>query len=406
MIEQEKIGEFLKSLRKAKGLTQSEVADAIYVSPKSISRWEIGDGLPDVSVMPALCDLFDITVDELLRGKRSTANKEENINQNKISDKNSVKLIRNTVVRRFNRFLIPSLIVLGSSVLVAFILGFLNMNLGGIILFICGVLTSFILNLIGKSNCVLDEEDFDNVDIATLKEGMKLGIKHSKRRFYLVNDFLMIAVYLFVIYLAFFCTGFYHLPSSWIIRFNLVIGGAPEQWIIGLVGFGVLAAATYIPLRVICAKYEGIERRIKIRNSIRMVMGLYLLYITLFLVPIQYIKRENYELSFSYGAFVPLKFRFGLDDGYFAFSLIDVSVAVAIIVLAIIGAAKKNNILSIISFASIIPFGIYQYCHALCYSNKYDISILFDMMAVLSVVGMICLLVVDGIITKKLKEQH
>ena len=64
-----KIGSFLKELRKQKGLTQAEVADYLYVSPKTISRWENGDGIPDINILTDIADFYGITVDELLRGR-------------------------------------------------------------------------------------------------------------------------------------------------------------------------------------------------------------------------------------------------------------------------------------------------------------------------------------------------
>lgn len=46
-----KTGDFLRSLRKAKGLTQEDVAARLMLSPKTISRWESGLGLPDISII-------------------------------------------------------------------------------------------------------------------------------------------------------------------------------------------------------------------------------------------------------------------------------------------------------------------------------------------------------------------
>ena len=69
-MNQIKIGEFLKELRKEKGLTQEQFAEQFNVSRWSISRWETGYSLPDNSVMLKLCDIFGISVNELLSGER------------------------------------------------------------------------------------------------------------------------------------------------------------------------------------------------------------------------------------------------------------------------------------------------------------------------------------------------
>ena len=74
------IGEFLSILRKSKGLTQQEVADALGVSNKTVSSWETGASCPDISILPVLAELYDVTCDEIVRGKRiSVAETEKNI---------------------------------------------------------------------------------------------------------------------------------------------------------------------------------------------------------------------------------------------------------------------------------------------------------------------------------------
>ena len=64
------IGDFLAILRKSKGLTQQEVADHLGVSNKTISSWETGTSCPDISMLPAIAELFEVSCDELLRGER------------------------------------------------------------------------------------------------------------------------------------------------------------------------------------------------------------------------------------------------------------------------------------------------------------------------------------------------
>ena len=60
------IGNTLKKLRLTTGLTQEEVATQLGISPQSISKWERGDGYPDITMLPALANYFCITVDELI----------------------------------------------------------------------------------------------------------------------------------------------------------------------------------------------------------------------------------------------------------------------------------------------------------------------------------------------------
>lgn len=69
-MDQIKIGQFIARMRKEKNLTQRQLADILDISDKTISKWETGNGLPDVSLMMPLCETLTISVNELLSGKR------------------------------------------------------------------------------------------------------------------------------------------------------------------------------------------------------------------------------------------------------------------------------------------------------------------------------------------------
>ena len=67
-MEQTKIGSFIKECRNKLNLSQQELADKLQVSNKTISKWECGKGLPDVSLLLPLCNELNISVNELLSG--------------------------------------------------------------------------------------------------------------------------------------------------------------------------------------------------------------------------------------------------------------------------------------------------------------------------------------------------
>ncbi len=66
----QKIGEFIKSLRKEKNLTQKELAENINCTDKAVSRWETGRGIPEISMLIPLSKVLDVSVNELLMGER------------------------------------------------------------------------------------------------------------------------------------------------------------------------------------------------------------------------------------------------------------------------------------------------------------------------------------------------
>ena len=69
-MEPTRIGRFIAERRKALELTQRQLAEQLSVSDKAVSKWETGRGLPDVLLMPPLCAVLGITVNDLLSGER------------------------------------------------------------------------------------------------------------------------------------------------------------------------------------------------------------------------------------------------------------------------------------------------------------------------------------------------
>lgn len=63
-------GKFIADERKKKGYTQSELAEKLGISNRTVSKWETGNGFPDVSLLLPLCDELDVSVNELLSGER------------------------------------------------------------------------------------------------------------------------------------------------------------------------------------------------------------------------------------------------------------------------------------------------------------------------------------------------
>ena len=69
-IDKSKFGAFISELRKAKGLTQKELAERLFISDKAISKWETGHSVPDITLLVPLSEILDVTVTELLECHR------------------------------------------------------------------------------------------------------------------------------------------------------------------------------------------------------------------------------------------------------------------------------------------------------------------------------------------------
>lgn len=87
-MNQVKIGLFLKELRNEKGLTQEQLAEKLNVSNRSVSRWETGSTLPDISLLIALADYYEVDIKELLEGERKSEIMNEELKEtfNKIAE--------------------------------------------------------------------------------------------------------------------------------------------------------------------------------------------------------------------------------------------------------------------------------------------------------------------------------
>ena len=79
-MDQKKTGLFLKELRKAKSLTQEQLAERFNVSNRTVSRWETGNNMPDLSILVELADFYEVDIREIIDGERKSENMNEKMN--------------------------------------------------------------------------------------------------------------------------------------------------------------------------------------------------------------------------------------------------------------------------------------------------------------------------------------
>ena len=80
-MDQIKIGEFLKELRKEKGLTQEQLAQQFNVSRRSVSRWETGKNMPDISLLVEIAEFYDTSIPEIINGERKSEKMNEEVKE-------------------------------------------------------------------------------------------------------------------------------------------------------------------------------------------------------------------------------------------------------------------------------------------------------------------------------------
>lgn len=82
-MDQEKIGKFIAYMRREKKITQNELAEKLGVTDRSVSNWENGKNMPDLSLFKPLCEILNISINELLSGERITKeNYQEKLEEN------------------------------------------------------------------------------------------------------------------------------------------------------------------------------------------------------------------------------------------------------------------------------------------------------------------------------------
>ncbi len=109
-MNQQKVGQFLKKLRKEKSITQEQLAEILGVSNRSISRWENGTTMPDFDLLIQMAKYYDVEIGEILDGERKAENMDAKTEELmlKIADYNNVE--RNFFSKRMCAMFIIALV--------------------------------------------------------------------------------------------------------------------------------------------------------------------------------------------------------------------------------------------------------------------------------------------------------
>lgn len=124
-MNQEKIGKFILEQRKKKKMTQQELSEKLGVTDRTISNWENGKNMPDLSLFKPLCEELDITANELLSGEKiKKENYQEKSEENIF---NTIDYSKNKIKKTRNKFLIILTIII-SFIILIITLFFIDIN--------------------------------------------------------------------------------------------------------------------------------------------------------------------------------------------------------------------------------------------------------------------------------------
>ena len=138
-VDAKKIGSFLKTLRKEKGLTQEQLAEILYVSGRTVSRWETGTSMPELGILIQMAEFYDVELKEILDGKKEdeVMNQELQETLYKVADYN--KLEKEKAVKAGNlAFGLTFLVCTAAIIIQLIVMGTLPIILGETVTLLTG----------------------------------------------------------------------------------------------------------------------------------------------------------------------------------------------------------------------------------------------------------------------------
>lgn len=101
-MDQIKMGKYLQELRKGKGLTQEQLAERFNVARRTVSRWEIGNNMPDLDILIELSDYYAVDLRELLDGERRSEKMDKELEETvlKVAEYSNAEKQRSTKIVR------------------------------------------------------------------------------------------------------------------------------------------------------------------------------------------------------------------------------------------------------------------------------------------------------------------
>ena len=225
-MEKKTIGKFIAVLRKANGMTQKDLADRLFVSDKTVSRWERDECDPDLSLIPAIAELFGITTDELLRGERNSleATITEEPKPSAKSDKQFKTMLRARVRKYKNLSLISAGLLLAgviASVVCGIVFGKTTLGFWISLLFI---IAGTICQISLTSNSSLHSDEYDESYAEKIVQANSKITKVAIAFFYGIT-----ATFIFCLLIAFSDVDVLYLTNG----FNIdVLCLQPNEWML------------------------------------------------------------------------------------------------------------------------------------------------------------------------------
>ena len=222
-MEKKTIGKFISALRRANGMTQKELGDKLYVSDKTVSRWECDECTPELSLIPSIAEIFGITTDELLRGERNNPDREaiiseETASKQKAKSDKQFKLMLHSRKKKFTNlsFISIGLIIVGLIVAMICNLGFSKGLLGfclASVFFVAATICQICFTV--SFRLLIDEEEAEHAE--EIKKANTDMVKDSVKIFFGILLTFAFCLPIAVLTLSYFNSHYGLVTDSWIL---------------------------------------------------------------------------------------------------------------------------------------------------------------------------------------------
>lgn len=133
------IGMFLKQLRNEKGITQEQLAEVLGVSGRTVSRWETGNNLPELSILVQISEFYDVEIKEILSGERKSGNMNQELKETLLKVADYHELEKQRAVKAGNlSFSVMFFVCAIAIVLQMFVTGSLSLVIGETVILVTG----------------------------------------------------------------------------------------------------------------------------------------------------------------------------------------------------------------------------------------------------------------------------
>ena len=134
-MDQKKVGLFLKALRKEKNITQEALAETLNVSDRTVSRWESGNNMPDISLLVELSEFYQVSIPEIINGERKSETMDQGTRDTAVK---MAEYSKNTLIVEKRKLICTALMIAGVFIITTALAVFPNDSSWGSIYAIIG----------------------------------------------------------------------------------------------------------------------------------------------------------------------------------------------------------------------------------------------------------------------------